>query len=235
MLNDKFAYLCLALLYMVPWLIIYQRTPWKKGMIKVGLVGGVMGVVAEVWYFHDYWRPPMVLAEGLPGIEDFIIGFAMFGVGGYIYSAFTKREIDVEQQTSTKNRDFFFLWLVGCISLTLFSLVLGIHSGYVTFITFMALAAYIWVQRPDLIRLSLYSGLATLAIVMVIYYFNFGILFPDFWDKYGMLGDEPILGYQILNIPISEMLWHFSWAILCSMFREYRNGVYFKEVYTSKA
>ncbi|SHO59833.1 lycopene cyclase domain-containing protein [Algoriphagus zhangzhouensis] len=227
MLPDKYAYLILSLLYMIAWAIVYWKNPWKSGMIKVCAVGGIMGVIAEVWYFRDYWRPPTLFGEGMVGIEDYIIGFALFGVGGYIHSSFTKKEINYDKQTPAKNWNFFVLFLLGCGSLTLFSIGLGIHSGYVTFLTFFLLSVYIWIQRPDLIGLSLISGFATLAISFLIYYINFNILFPDFWDKYGML-DEPILGFKIANIPLSEMLWHFSWAMLCSMFRGYRNGVYYK-------
>ncbi|GMQ23730.1 hypothetical protein Aoki45_04120 [Algoriphagus sp. oki45] len=151
----------------------------------------------------------------------------MFGVGCYILSAFTKREIDFERQTGAKNRDLFILWLIGCARLTFFSLGLKIHSGYITFLTFMGLAIYIWIQRSDLIGLFLISRFSTLAIVIVIYYFTFGILFPHFWDTYVMLNDEPILGFKILETPVSEMLWHFGGAVLCSMFRGYRDGVYY--------
>jgi hypothetical protein len=111
--------------------------------------------------------------------------------------------------------------------LTLFSIGLGIHSGYVTFLTFFLLSVYIWIKRPDLISLSIISAFATLGISLLIYYLNFNFLFPHFWDKYGML-DQPILGFSVFNIPLSEMLWHFTWAMLCSMFRSYRNGVYYK-------
>ncbi len=227
MLPDKFAYLILSILYLVVWLVIYWKNPWKSGMIKVGAVGGLMGVVAEVWYFRDYWRPLTLFGEGVVGIEDYIIGFALFGVGGYIHSSFTKKEIDYTRQTAAKNKDFFYLFFFGCGSLTLFSMVLGIHSGYVTFLTFFLLSVYIWFQRPDLIRLSIISAFVTLFISFLIYYINFNFLFPDFWDKYGML-DQPVLGFKVFNIPLSEMLWHFSWAMLCSMFRSYRNGVYYK-------
>lgn len=196
-------------------------------MIKVGMVGGLMGIVAEVWYFEDYWKPPTLFGVGIIGIEDFIIGFAMFGLGGYIHSSFTKQEVDFDRQTPAKNKDFFFLWLIGCGSLTLFSYVLKIHSGYVTFLTFLALSIYIWIKRPDLIQLSLISGFAVMLITILIYYINFQILFPHFWDTYGML-DQPILGEKIFGIPLSEILWHSSWGMLCSMFRGYRNGVYYK-------
>lgn len=227
MLEDKYAYLCLALMYMIAWVIVYLKNPWKKGMIKVGAVGGLMGIVAEVWYFRDYWRPPTLFGEGIVGIEDYVIGFALFGVGGYIHSSFTKKEIDYSRQTKAKNREFFYLFLIACASLTVFSIGFGIHSGYVTFLTFFILSIYIWIQRPDLIRLSLISAFATLGITLLIYFINFNVLFPHFWDTYGML-DAPILGVKVFNIPLSEMLWHFSWAMLCSMFRGYRNGVYYK-------
>jgi hypothetical protein len=41
--------------------------------------------------------------------------------------------------------------------------------------------------------------------------------------------DEPVLGIKVMGIPLSEILWHSSWAILCSMFRGFRNGVYYKK------
>lgn len=233
-MDYKYAYLTLSLLYMLAWAVVYWKSPWKSGMVKVGAVGGLMGVIAEVWYFRDYWRPPTLFGEAVVGIEDYIIGFALFGVGGYIHSAFTKLEIDYEKQTPAKNRDFFFLFLIGCASLTIFSVLLGIHSGYVTFLTFFFLSVYIWFQRPDLIHISIKSAFATLAISFLIYYINFNLLFPHFWDRYGML-EKPILGFRIANIPLSEMLWHFTWAMLCSMFRGYRNGVYYKSPNLSRA
>ncbi|MHA7128573.1 lycopene cyclase domain-containing protein [Algoriphagus namhaensis] len=228
MLPDKYAYLILALLYMVPWTVVFIKSPFKRGMLKVGAVGGLMGVAAEVWYFRDYWRPPTLFGQAIPGIEDYIIGFAMFGVGGYIHSSFTKREIDYSRTSKPKYKDFFWIFITGIGSLTVFSMGFGIHSGYVTFITFFLLSAYIWTQRPDLIGISWISAVATGIITFVIYYINFNLLFPHFWDEYGMLDDKPLLGIRVANIPLSEMLWHFSWAMLCSMFRGYRNGVYYK-------
>ncbi len=227
MIPDKFAYLSLSMLYMAAWAVIYSRSPFKRGMVRVGAIGGIMGVIAEVWYFRDYWRPPTLFGQGVVGIEDYIIGFALFGVGGYLYAAFTSREINYGYQTAAKNWNFFVMFLLGCTSLTVFSIGLNIHSGYVTFLTFFLLSVYVWFQRPDLIGVSLISAFATLGISLIIYYINFNLLFPDFWDKYGML-DKPILGLKILNIPLSEMLWHFSWAMLCSMFRSYRHGVHYK-------
>ena len=73
---------------------------------------------------------------------------------------------------------------------------------------FFLLSVYIWIQRPDLIGLSIISAFATLGISFLIYYINFNLFFPHFWDKYGML-KKPILGIEIMNIPFSEMLWHF--------------------------
>ncbi|MDN3203659.1 lycopene cyclase domain-containing protein [Algoriphagus sediminis] len=228
MLPDKYAYLSLALLYLLAWLVVFIYSPYKRGMIKVGAVGGLMGVVAEVWYFRDYWRPPTLFGQGIPGIEDYLIGFAMFGVGGYIYSSFTKREIDYSKKTPAKYRDFFWLFIAGVSSMTIFSIGFNIHSGYVTFFTFFFLSVYIWIQRPDLIGISLISAVAVGVITFVIYSINFNILFPNFWDDYGMLDDKPILGIRVANIPLSEMLWHTTWGMLCSMFRGYRNGVYYK-------
>ncbi|EAZ82723.1 lycopene cyclase domain-containing protein [Algoriphagus machipongonensis] len=227
MLDDKYAYLCLALMYLIAWAIVFWKNPWRKGMLKVGIAGGLMGMIAEVWYFRDYWRPPTLFGIGIVGIEDYIIGFALFGVGGYIYSSFSKREIDYNRTSKPVTWEFWYLFLGACVLLSIFTIGFGIHSGYVTFLIFFAISIFIWTKRPDLIRVSLISAFATLAITLIIYYINFNVLFPHFWDEYGML-DEPFLGVKFFNIPFSEMVWHFSWAMLCSMFRGYRNGVYYK-------
>ncbi len=214
---------------MVVWAVVFWKNRWKSGMIKVGLVGGLMGLIAEIWYFRDYWRPPTLFGKGVVGIEDFIIGFALFGIGGYIYSSFTNKEVVYSRKSKPINGEFTSMFLAACVSMSIFTFGFGIHSGYVTFLTFFVLSLYIWIKRPDQIKLSIISAFATLAISLLIYFINFNILFPHFWDTYGML-NKPILRFKMLNIPLSEMLWHFSWAMLCSMFRGFRNGVYYKLV-----
>jgi len=47
----------------------------------------MMGSMREVWLFSRLnWRPPDFFGEGVVGLRDYIIGFALFGVGGYIHS-----------------------------------------------------------------------------------------------------------------------------------------------------
>ncbi|WP_296697819.1 hypothetical protein [Algoriphagus sp.] len=105
-------------MYTIAWALVFWKSPWKAGMIKVGVAGGLMGMIAEVWYFRDYWRPPTLFGTGIVGIEDFIIGFSLFGVGGYIYSSFTNREIDYSKVSKPINLEFFYLFLVACLSMS---------------------------------------------------------------------------------------------------------------------
>ena len=72
MLPEEYAYLILSGLYVTAWTVVLIKSAFKRGMIKVRAVGGLMGVLAEVWYFRDYWRPPTLFGQSIPGIEDYI-------------------------------------------------------------------------------------------------------------------------------------------------------------------
>jgi hypothetical protein len=224
---EKYAYLLLGFLLMIPWAVIFIRNPFKSGMLRVSFVGGIAGLLAEYWYFRDYWRPPTLLGEGVYSPEDFIVGFALFGIPGYAHLVFTRREIDFDKQDKRKNKDFIFLFFLGLASLMIFNVVLGFNSGIVTVITFILLSVSIWVQRPDLIHVSLKSATLMLVLIACIYHLLFNILFPEFWVKYGLL-EGTLLEKKWYNIPVSELCWYFSWGMLAGTFRAYRNGTYFK-------
>jgi hypothetical protein len=224
---EKYAYLLLGIMLMIPWAVIFVRNPFKSGMLRVSFAGGIAGLLAEYWYFRDYWQPPTLLGEGVYSPEDFIVGFALFGIPGYVHLVFTRRKIDLDKQDKVKNKDFILLFFIGLASLMVFNVGLGLNSGIVSIITFTLLSVAIWVQRPDLIHVSLKTATFMLILIGCIYHFLFNILFPEFWVKYGLL-EGTLLEKKWHNIPVSELCWYFSWGLLASTFRAYRNGLYFK-------
>jgi hypothetical protein len=224
---EKYAYLILGMMLLVPWVIIFIKNPFKPGMLKVSFVGGIAGLLAEYWYFRDYWRPPTLLGEGVYSPEDFIVGFALFGIPGYAHLVLTRREIDFEKQDKLRNKNFIILFLLGLASLMVFNIWIGLNSGIVSVLTFILLSLAIWVQRPDLIHVSLKTAFFMLFLISFFYFLLFNLFFPDFWLKYGLL-EGTLLETKWKNIPVSELFWYFSWGMLAGTFRPYRNGTYFK-------
>jgi hypothetical protein len=224
---EKYAYLFLGILLMVPWAVIFIRNPFKSGMLRVSFAGGIAGLLAEYWYFRDYWKPPTLLGEGVYSPEDFIVGFALFGIPCYAHLVMTRRSIDYEKENKVKNKQFIILFFIGLSSLMLFNVLLGLNSGIVSILTFTFLSFTIWVQRPDLIHVSLKTAFFMLFLIGFFYYLLFNIFFPEFWVKYGLL-EGTLLEKKWYNIPVSELFWYFTWGLLAGTFWEYRNGIYFK-------
>lgn len=64
----------LAILFLVPVAVIYSvRTELRQMILRLSFVGGFMGLIAEYWYFKDYWRPPNLLGVTRVSIEDFYL------------------------------------------------------------------------------------------------------------------------------------------------------------------
>jgi len=223
---EKYAYLILGVSLMIPWAVIYIRNPFKAGMLRVSFAGGIAGLLAEFWYFRDYWRPPTIWGEGVYSPEDFIVGFALFGIPCYVHLVFTRRRIDFEKYDKNRNKNFIILFFTGLGSLMVFNIWLGLNSGIVSVLTFAFLSLVIWIQRPDLIHVSLKTAFFMLFLIGFFYYILFNLLFPDFWVKYGLL-EGTILERKWKNIPVSELFWYFTWGMLAGTFRPYRNGTYF--------
>jgi len=75
-------------------------------MIKVGAVGGLMGVHRRSLVFSRLLGPPdFVLGKECgEASTDYIIGFSLFGVGGISIPSIHQRQI-IKQANASKNRD----------------------------------------------------------------------------------------------------------------------------------
>jgi len=55
---ERIVYLLLSVPFLVFVGIIYAKRPdLRRFIIRVGVAGGIIGVLSEIWYFPGYWRP----------------------------------------------------------------------------------------------------------------------------------------------------------------------------------
>ncbi len=73
---QRYLYLSLAGLVCLGSLVVaITRPDLRRPIMIAGLAGGLIEAVSELWYFHDYWHPPTLLAFPTP--EDLLYGFGV--------------------------------------------------------------------------------------------------------------------------------------------------------------
>lgn len=213
---DTYAYLFLSLYVLAILLVlVFARNDLARISLKLGLIGGVAGLVAELFYFRDYWLPPTILGKGNISFEDFIFGFSITALSAILYPALTNTAF---KNTYTPYRKIFGLFfLVGAIALLVFNILFGINSIFVSSIIFALYSIIILMLRPDLVKPAVTSALFITGAIIVIYMILFNKVAPNFWNDYwflvGTKYDVRILG----NVPLTELLWYCTWILLGSV------------------
>lgn len=220
---DTYTYLLITLLLLMPWLLIYGlKASVRKKMIKASIMGGLSGLIAEYWYFKDYWQPPTILGQSVISVEDFLFGFTITGIAVSIYEvAFAK---NYQATHKNRRRQFGYMFLCGVLCMMVFNVMLGINSIIVSCIAFLVFTAVMLCFRSDLLKQSLLSGILTLCIIVPVYTFLFDFLNPGYWAAHWLLAKTQ-LGITVLgNIPVTELVWYFSWGCFAGTAHSFASG-----------
>ncbi|MDY6934933.1 MAG: lycopene cyclase domain-containing protein [Spirochaetota bacterium] len=220
---DKYIYLFLSFYLLVLWLmIIIFRKDLVRKVIKASIGGGFAGLIAEVWYFVDYWQPPSLAGVSSVSIEDFLFGFCITGIAVSIFDVtFCKK---IRDEAKDRKGVFFILFLCGLISLLVFNNWLGINSIFVSSMAFIVISVIMILIRRDLFLPSIISGILTVIVIIPIYLLLYNWLSPDYWMRYWLLYDTEY-GITVLgNIPVTEIIWYFSWGCLAGAGYDFASG-----------
>ena len=190
-------------------------------MIKTSLAGGFAGLIAEYWYFKDYWRPPTILTFTIYSIEDFIVGFFLLGISISIYS-FTFNKIEIKQEKAMK-KIFLFLFLFA-LSMMIILQPLGYNSMLISPLIFIIYSIIIVIIRKDLLKKAIYSGILFLIIILPIYMLLFNFIAPNYWNKYWVISNTKFGTTCLGNIPCMEVLWYFSWGSFGGICHNFYSG-----------
>ena len=222
----RYFYLALTTPFLLVWLILFilsKRT--RKEQLLMSVLVAPAGPILEILYFHDYWLPESVLYSSLFShlvmLEDVMFMFWIGGIGAVVYEALMKRYAG-----QIKNKIHYpiglplILAMAVIICLGLF--YRGVNSIFASSFAFLVGAALIVSQRKDLLINSLASGLAVMLIMFCSYLLG-RIIFINaeeiLWQAWFLYGSS--LGATVLGIPLTEMVWGFSWGALAGPLYEF--------------
>ncbi|UGU14936.1 hypothetical protein LS482_14690 [Sinomicrobium kalidii] len=191
-------------------------------MLKASVMGGLAGLIAEFWYFRDYWRPPSSVGLATVSPEDFLFGFFITGLAVSVYDVVFRRTFSNGEQRRKKH--FAFLFLTGIGALFLFNNWLGFNSIFVSSIAFIIFSVIMASIRKDLWIPLLVSGILTLLIIIPVYAIIFNLISPTYWDSYGLLSGTPYGATVLGNVPLTELLWYFSWGCMAGIAYDFASG-----------
>lgn len=219
---DRLVFLLMSLALLALWLCLWAlRADLRSAMLKVSLVGGAAGLVAELWYFRDYWRPPVLAGVARPSPEDALFGFAVTGVAFAAHKTAFRRAM--APGAPRRYPLAAGLGLAGLAALVA-GTAAGMNSIFVSSAAFVACAAVMATLRRDLIRPAAESAALLVAAMLPIYLILFDVVSPAYWDRYWLLRHTS-WGVLILgNIPVTEILWYASWGALAGIIYEFTTG-----------
>lgn len=221
---DRYTYLLLGLFLVVPLIgLVSMRKDLARLIAKVGIIGGVAGLLAEIFYFKDYWRPPSLFGVASISAEDFIFGFGITALSFSAYLWLFKVRLS-EQVHPPRHALYGIFFVAGCVAMLFFNSYLGINSIFVSSAAFLLLTAVIMYLRRDLIRPGIYSAILITGFMGMAYIILFDVISPHFWDNYWLLADTK-WGITIFgNVPVTELVWYASWVVFVSVSYPFISG-----------
>lgn len=175
----------------------------------------IIGV--RIWFF--------VFTIG--GVEDLIFGFSIGGIAAFSYETLFVNHICYCKRKKLAFEWFLLLFaVVEGLAMVVLNNILKINSIF-TSSTGMILAAIIMLYiRRDLVVNALASGVLV-AVVMFVIYLIPQILFPQahyFMQRYWLLYGRPEGTLIWGHIPVTEMIWGFSWGLVWGPIYEFMVG-----------
>jgi|TARA_Y100000310_G_scaffold21744_1_gene20980 hypothetical protein len=209
MVNYQYTYLIGSIIILILWLILFlYRKDIRKEMWVISLIFGFIALFTEKIYSLDWWRP-LTITGTIPGIEDFLFGFAIGGVASVIYEILFNKRIKIKKvkKLREKRRNLNFIFLIFLFVITFGGLiVLDFNSFWASVISSIMYTIVIYIKRPDLIKNSLISGFLVL-VASIIGYYILNLITPGFFEEFWLF--ENIGKNMILGIPLEEHVFYF--------------------------
>jgi len=215
-----YGYLIGALIATLFWLIIFfTRQDLRKQMVITGLLF-LPFFLFDKMLIPSYWQPRVLfdLYDKLGfSLESILFIFTASGVFAVLYKFAMRKTENIPTKISVSKRTILFLVYIYSTFLILTSLGLGAHILSML-IPFVAIIIFITIQRPDLLKLIIMSGILGFGL-----YFTSLLIFshflPNFFTNTYNLGN--LWGIFILGIPLEEVLWGLYYPALMACSYKY--------------
>ena len=216
-LNILNEWMVFSLILLSIWIIIFLiRKNIRKEMFLVSLFTMPFGLT-EPLFVPEYWNPPSLFnlaANTGFDIESLIFSFAIGGIGSVIYEAFFKARHKKMSKVEIKRHKFHLLALFSpiIVFLILYSLT-ELNPIYSASISMFIGGIAAILCRPDLLKKTFAGGILFL-IMYFIFFLLFNLIYPyaveNFWNL------KVISGILLLNIPIEELMFAFTFGMMWS-------------------
>jgi hypothetical protein len=227
LVDFKYAYFVLVIPFLLVWLLLFIFSKdTRKEQLWMSLLLAPFGPVSELIYFKDYWLPQSILSFNVGTfpvfVEDILFAFAIGGIGGIIYEALFRRHLlKLSRPVHYKIGLPMIVLLATAVALTLF--FVGLNSIFATSAGFVVATGLVIAQRKDLLVDSLVSGLAVMLTMMLTYLILFNIVAntDDLFRQGWLLYDTPLDIRLFDSVPLTEMVWGFSWGLIAGPLYEF--------------
>ncbi len=222
----QYGYIVLTIPFILVWILLFLiRKDTRKEQLRMSYIAAILGPFSEIIYFRDYWLPesifPIFIGKFPLMVEDIIFGFSIGGISAIVYEILFRKKLSKFSKNSKHAVKSIYLALTFTIFL-LISLKLGLNSIYASAIAFGITALVIIIIRHDLFINAVGSGFGVMLVMFVCYIFlyNFVANSEELLSK-GWLLYNSRLDIRIVDIPLTEMIWGFTWGFLAGPWYEF--------------
>jgi len=220
MIEYKYAYLTGILFFLIIWILLYfRKKELRKEMLIMSLITAPLGIT-QVLFFQDYWKPQYILSFYGVGLEEFLFCFLIGGIAGVIYEEFFITKIIKTKRDNSKT--LMILGIFGLLILLFLLYILKINSIYSSSITLIFMGIIILMERNDLFKNAIGSGVLV-ALIMFLFYIIYQLIFPTIIQNWWKLNN--ISGIMIFGVPIEEIIWGFSYGFFAGPIYEFWRGI----------
>jgi len=220
----KYAWFIWSLAFLFIWLVLFiLKKDFRKEMFLVSLSTMPLGLT-EPLFVPEYWNPPTLfdLAQKTGfDIESLIFCFAIGGVSSILYNLVFGRKFASlcrVEQDSPRHRWHWLILLspvILFVPLVAFTSLNHIYCGIIAMF-FGAIA--ILICRPDL-KIKIWVGGLLFLVLYSIFFFSLMLVLPNYVQHVWNL--EKLSGILILDVPIEEFLFAFTFGMLWSSLYEH--------------
>ncbi len=233
-MDDKYVYLTLAIpFFFVALAIFLYRKDLRSLVVKAGLIGSVIGVVSEYWYFNDYWIPLTVFESAYLPVEDIIFGFGITAVGATIYKVVSG--LSAEKIYPDRKKETLIYFGVALTSLFILTNFLSVNSILVSSALFILIALSMLYVRRDLCKQAFVTSLLLVGFAVIVYIPLFNLFADVYIENYLLVSGNQLNPNLFGAVPLTEILWYFSWGLLAGTIFDYARGTGLKQPATKHA